>query len=132
MNAKMVHPISQLHIEGNPNRLGLAVVAYLLPVVSVSINLPKFPKATTRNTEMSTDAHRGRRFEPVKLARAARLMIGSIRALVISRPSYCERSELLICQVHQSELGYIKLHTPYRYKVHPKLYSDWSMCTGFL
>ena len=27
------------------------------------------------------------------------------------------------------ELGFIKLHTPYRYKVHPKLYSDWSMCT---
>ena len=52
MNAKMVHPISQLHIEGNPNRLGLAVVAYLLPVLSVSINLPKFPKATTRSTEM--------------------------------------------------------------------------------
>ena len=34
---------------------------------------------------------------------------------------YCERSELLIWQVHQFELGCIKLHTPYRYKVHPKL-----------
>ena len=45
---------------------------------------------------------------------------------------YCEqRSELLIWQVHQFELGCIKLHTPYRYKVHPKLYSDWSMCTVF-
>ena len=44
---------------------------------------------------------------------------------------YCERSELLIWQVHQFELGSIKLHTPYRYKVHPKLYSDWSMCTVF-
>ena len=43
----------------------------------------------------------------------------------------CERSELLIWQVHQFELGCIKLHTPYRYKVHPKLYSDWSMCTVF-
>ena len=45
--------------------------------------------------------------------------------------SNCERSELLIWQVHQFELGCIKLHTPYRYKVHPKLYSDWSMCTVF-
>ena len=44
---------------------------------------------------------------------------------------YCERSELLIWQVHQFELGCIKLHTPYRYKVHPKFYSDWSMCTVF-
>ena len=43
----------------------------------------------------------------------------------------CERSELLIWQVHQFELGCIKLHTPYRYKVHPKLYSDWSMRTVF-
>ena len=44
---------------------------------------------------------------------------------------FCERSELLIWQVHQSEYGCIKLHTPYRYKVHPKLYSDWSMSTVF-
>ena len=44
---------------------------------------------------------------------------------------YCERSELLIWQVHQFELGCIKLRTPYRYKVHPKLYSDWSICTVF-
>ena len=43
----------------------------------------------------------------------------------------CERSELLIWQVHQFELGCIKLHTPYRYKIHPELYSDWSMCTVF-
>ena len=33
--------------------------------------------------------------------------------------------------MHQFELGCIKLHTPYRYKVHPKLYSDWSMSTVF-
>ena len=33
--------------------------------------------------------------------------------------------------MHQFELGCIKLHTPYRYKVHPKLYSDWSMRTVF-
>ena len=33
--------------------------------------------------------------------------------------------------MHQFELGCIKLHTPYRYKVHPKLYFDWSMCTVF-
>ena len=46
-------------------------------------------------------------------------------------PYYCERSELLFWQLHQFELGCIKLHTPYRYKVHPKLYSDWSMCTVF-
>ena len=46
--------------------------------------------------------------------------------------SNCERSELLICQVHQFELGCIKLHTPYRFKIHPKLYSDWSMCIVFL
>ena len=44
---------------------------------------------------------------------------------------YCERSELLIWQVHQCELGCIKLHTPYRYEVPPKLYSDRSMCTVF-
>ena len=43
----------------------------------------------------------------------------------------CQRSELLFWQRHQFELGCIKLHTPYRYKVHPKLYSDWSMCTVF-
>ena len=43
----------------------------------------------------------------------------------------CERTELLIWQVHQFELEFIKLQTPYIYKVHPKLYSDWSMCTGF-
>ena len=40
--------------------------------------------------------------------------------------------ELLIWQVHQFELGCIKLHTSYRYKVHPKLYSDWSMFTVFI
>ena len=45
--------------------------------------------------------------------------------------SYCERSELLIWQVHQFELGCIKLHTPYRYIVHPKLYCNRSMCTVF-
>ena len=44
---------------------------------------------------------------------------------------YCEGSELLIWQVHQCELGCIKLHTLYGYKVPPKLYSDWSMCTVF-
>ena len=44
---------------------------------------------------------------------------------------YCERSELLIRQVHQCELGCIKLHTPYRYEVPPKLYPDWLMCTVF-
>ena len=43
----------------------------------------------------------------------------------------CERSELLIWQVHQFELRCFKLHTTYRYNVHPKLYSDWSMCTVF-
>ena len=47
------------------------------------------------------------------------------------RHDFCERSELLIWQVHQFELGCIKLHTPYRYKVHPKLYYDWSTCTVF-
>ena len=44
---------------------------------------------------------------------------------------YCERSELLFWQLHQFELGCIKLHTPYRYKVHPNLSSDWSMPTVF-
>ena len=44
---------------------------------------------------------------------------------------YCERSELLFWQLHQFELGCIKLHTPYRYKVHTELYPDWSMCTVF-
>ena len=43
--------------------------------------------------------------------------------------SNCERSELLIWEVHQFELGCIKLHTPYRYKVHPILYS---LLIGFL
>ena len=34
--------------------------------------------------------------------------------------------------MHQFGLGCIKLATPRRYKVHPKWYSDWSMCTVFL
>ena len=33
--------------------------------------------------------------------------------------------------MYQFGLGCIKLVMPYRYKVHPKLYSDWSMCTVF-
>ena len=31
--------------------------------------------------------------------------------------------------MHQFELGCIKLLTPYRYKIHPKLYSHRSVCT---
>ena len=33
--------------------------------------------------------------------------------------------------MHQLGLGCIKLATPRGYKVHPKWYSDWSMCTVF-
>ena len=52
-----------------------------------------------RNQEnYSTDVHGGRRFEPVKLARAG-LMVGSIRALMISRQIYmtAHRRSFLSC-----------------------------------
>ena len=45
--------------------------------------------------------------------------------------SNCERSELLIWQVHQFGLGCIKLSTSRGYEEVPKWYSDWSMCTVF-
>ena len=48
-----------------------------------------------------------------------------------SGPVIASVSELLILQVHRFGLGCIKLSTSKGNKVHPKWYSDWSMCTVF-